>query len=72
MTKPLVFKIVTPGFSLRRATCELGDFRIWYEDECWFWSLDEDSEDGLFSYGSEETLSEAMTACQNYYEAFQP
>lgn len=64
MSKPLVFKILNPGFSLRRATCELGDFRVWHSEEIWWWSLN----DAETSYGSEETLSDAMGACQKYYD----
>lgn len=65
MAKTLEFKTLTPGFSLIRATCELGDFRVWFEDDCWFWSFNYDGH----SYGSEETRDEAMIACQKHYEA---
>lgn len=64
MSKTLVFKVLTPGFSLRRATCELGDFRVWYSEETWWWALN----DGKISYGSEETLDDAIAACQKYYD----
>lgn len=60
----LNFKTVLSGFSLRRATCELGDFRVWYAEETWWWSLN-DTEN---SYGSEETLDDAIAACQKHYD----
>jgi hypothetical protein len=68
MSKPLVFKILTPGFSLRRATCEFGDFRVWHSEETWWWSLN----DAETSYGSEETLDDAMKACQKHYDNLIP
>lgn len=60
----LKFKQLTPGFSLQRATCELGDFRVWIEDDIWFWSLNGDGH----SDGSGNTLEDAKAACQKYYE----
>lgn len=60
----LVWKQFTPGFSLRRAECDLGDFRVWREEECWWWGLN----DCEHSYGSEETMEEAMAAAENYYD----
>lgn len=63
--KSLQFKRLIPGFSLERAECELGDFRVWYSEETWWWALNEDAH----SYGSEETLEDAKIACQNYYES---
>ena len=68
MSKLLQFKQLTLGFSLRRATCEFGDFRIWHDEETWWWALNDGNNSSGHSDGSEETLDEAMIACQKYYE----
>lgn len=65
MSKPLVFKILNTGFSLRSAESEFGVFRVWYSEETWWWSLNDDET----SYGSEETLDDAMKACEKHYHA---
>lgn len=65
-SKKLVFKVLTPGFSMRRAECEFGDFRVYqFLEKLWTWELN-DSED---YFGEEETLDKAIEACQRCYEA---
>jgi hypothetical protein len=64
--KSLVWKKLTPGFPLRRAETEFGDFRIWIEDDCWWWSLND-----YESYGPEETFEEVKIASQKCYENLQ-
>lgn len=65
MFKTLNFKRLTPGFSLHRAECELGDFRVWFSEETWWWGLNDDGH----SYGSEETMESAIESCQKHYES---
>lgn len=66
MTK-LHFKIITPGFSLRRADTEYGDFRVWYSEDTWWYELN-NGDSHFIMDGSEETVDDAMESCQKYYD----
>lgn len=61
--KALEWKVLTQGFSLERAHCLLGDYRIWKEDDgSWLWALNERGSDG-----SNDTSDEAKAAAQQHF-----
>lgn len=63
--KKLKWQTLTPGFSLQRSACPLGDYRVWEDaDGAWEWALNDEKH----SDGCEETPDAAKSAAQADYE----
>lgn len=63
--KKLKWQTLTPGFSLQRSACLLGDYRVWEDaDGAWEWALNDEKH----SDGCEETPDAAKAAAQADYE----